>query len=81
MAQECCDTGEKDIQKKVVVNQPENKEDKHSADDGHNHDEAGEDSTGWKAHWDLLLALLILAVLLVLLYAFKIELPKKENPV
>ena len=76
MAQECCDTDEKDIQKKAVINQPENnKEDKHSADDGHNNEEAEEDATGWKAHWDLLLALLILAVLLVLQYAFKIELP------
>jgi Zn2+/Cd2+-exporting ATPase len=30
---------------------------------------------GWKAHWDLLLALLILIVLLVLEYGFNVELP------
>lgn len=30
---------------------------------------------GWKAHWDLLLALAILIVLLVLEYGFKVELP------
>ncbi len=49
----------------------------HRADDGHNHDEIGESNeTGWKSHWDLLLALLILAVLLILEYGFKIVLPK-----
>ena len=35
-----------------------------------------ENSSGWKSHWDLLLALLILIVLLVLEYGFKIEIPK-----
>lgn len=45
----------------------------HKHDDGHDH---GENSSGWKAHLDLLAALLILIVLLVLEYAFKIELPK-----
>ena len=49
----------------------------HSDDDGHKHDEIGEENgSGWKAHWDLLLALLILIVLLVLEYGFKIEIPK-----
>lgn len=51
----------------------------HSADDGHDHDHDGangQEATGWKAHWDLLVALLILIILLTLEYAFKIELPR-----
>jgi Cd2+/Zn2+-exporting ATPase len=35
-----------------------------------------ENEEGWKEHWELLLALVILIVLLVLEYAFKITLPK-----
>ena len=78
MAQECCDTEDKNIKKKAVVIPSENTEEQnHSEGDGHNHDEMGEaDKTGWKSHWDLLLALFILAVLLVLQYGFKIILPK-----
>lgn len=42
----------------------------HSDDDGHDH--GGEtERTGWKAHWDLLLALVILAVMMVLNFGFK----------
>jgi len=49
----------------------------HHAVDGHDHGGAGEiNDAGWKSHWDLLLALLILIGLLVLEYAFKIGLPK-----
>lgn len=48
----------------------------HSENDGHNHENEDKDEPGWKTHWDLLLALLILIVLLVLEYGFKIELPK-----
>ena len=48
-------------------------EHEHSADDGHDH--GGVESAGWKAHWDLLLALAILAILLTLEYGFKIKLP------
>ena len=78
MAQECCNTDEKDNPKKAVVSQPENEDDHNNiAEDGHNHDATDEkDESGWKAHWDLLLALLILIVLLVLEYGFKMELPK-----
>lgn len=51
----------------------------HAEDDGHDHSEAGggikETKDGWKTHWDLLLALVTLIVLLVLEYGFKIELP------
>lgn len=65
----CCDLDEKLNEAKVIP--------LHSKDDGHNHDDiGGADESGWKAHWDLLLALLILAVLLVLQYGFKIVLPK-----
>ena len=46
----------------------------HAADDGHDHGH-GQDKSGWRAHWDLLLALLILIVVLVMEYGFKIELP------
>lgn len=51
--------------------------DEHSA---HNHSENnehehGREEAGWKAHWDLLLALAILIALLVLQYGFKIVLP------
>ncbi len=48
----------------------------HSNDDGHNHGGQDKDEPGWKTHWDLLLALFILIVLLVLEYGFKIEVPK-----
>ncbi len=53
-------------------------EKKHTEDDVHDHSPKGgeaPDTTGWKAHWDLLLALAILIVLLVLEYGFNIELP------
>jgi len=51
-------------------------EQQHSVDDGHNHDHGeSADKQGWKAHWDLLLALAILIILLTLEYGFQIELP------
>ncbi|TKK66320.1 cadmium-translocating P-type ATPase [Ilyomonas limi] len=56
---------------KVTDNSEEHE---HSEDDGHDHGEQAEEA-GWKAHWDLLLALAILIVLLVLEYGFKITLP------
>ena len=54
-----------------TLNKAHHSTDNHSADDGHNH--GGEESAGWKEHWDLLLALVILIVLLILEYAFKVE--------
>lgn len=39
-------------------------------DAGHNH---GGEGTGWKSHWDLLLALVILVTLLVLEYGFNLQ--------
>ncbi|SJZ85602.1 heavy metal translocating P-type ATPase [Sediminibacterium ginsengisoli] len=43
----------------------------HSSDDGHDH--GGKERTGWKSHWDLLLSLGILTIMLVLKYAFQYE--------
>ena len=84
MAQECCSTDEKDNQKKAVVNQRENtKGHDHKEGDDHDNDgrghgaEATSDKPQWLEHWNLLTALLILAVLLVMEYAFKITLPKQ----
>ena len=78
MAQECCDTDEKDIQKKPVANQPENnKEHTHSERDGHNHEEDDEHDHGreneasWKTHLPLLYSQAILLVMLVLEFGFK----------
>jgi Cd2+/Zn2+-exporting ATPase len=53
-------------------------EGEHSDDDGHDHG-SEEETAGWKSHWDLLLALLILAVMLVLEYGFKYVPPKWVN--
>lgn len=44
--------------------------------DNHNHDHNDQiESTSWKKHWDLLLALLILIIELTLQYGFNIEIP------
>lgn len=60
--------------------QVESKDDGHEhehEDDGHDHSsEVTSDKPQWLQHWNLLLALFILAVLLVMEYAFKITLPK-----
>lgn len=61
--------------------------DKHTHDHAHNHDHSGHDhdhdghdhgngGTGWKSQLPLLAALLILAVMLILDYGFKIRPPK-----
>lgn len=56
------------------------KAESHHADDGHDHGGVGEvNESGWKSHLDLLLALLILIVLLVLEYGFKIDLPNTTS--
>lgn len=72
MAQECCDTGEKDIQEKKGALQIENnKEHNHSEADEHDHD--GEYATGWKTHLPLLSSLAILLVMQVLELGFKFK--------
>ncbi|KQO24904.1 cadmium/zinc/cobalt-transporting ATPase [Flavobacterium sp. Leaf82] len=46
-------------------------EEMHSDDDGHNHGAEDTDS-GWKSHWQLLLAIVILVVMLVLEFGFEL---------
>ena len=40
------------------------------SEEEHDHDHGGEEAAGWKTHWDLLLALAILATMLVSRYGF-----------
>lgn len=48
----------------------------HGADDGHDHGGIGQkEKPAWQEHWDLLLALVILAILLVMEYGFDYKLP------
>jgi len=44
----------------------------HNGDDGHNHENKISAGEGWRAHWDLLLALLILVIMIVLKFGFGI---------
>jgi len=44
--------------------------DHHHSDVNDDHDHGSESSAGWKSHWDLLLALLILLVMIVLKFGF-----------
>ncbi len=72
MSKECCDIDDNKKTGKVLAENIAVKTNLHSDDDGHNH---GGESSGWMSHWDLLLALLILAILLIMEYGFKIILP------
>lgn len=63
MAQKCCGTEEKSINKKALE-----KEHAHDANDGHNHGEA--DTAGWKSHLPLLSSLAILLIMLVIEFGF-----------
>lgn len=57
----------------------EHEHDHDDDDDDHDHGAEGtSDKPAWMEHWNLISALLILSVLLVLEYAFKIKLP---NPI
>lgn len=63
--------------KKLHLTYVGDKEQAHDDNDGHNHgSESTSDKPAWMKHWNLLAALLILAVLLVMEYAFKITLSK-----
>ncbi len=82
MAQECCNTDEKDNTKKVAAagdtNKHEHKEgEKHNHDEDHDeddgHDHGGEESDGWQSHWPLLSSLAILFVMLVMEFGFKFK--------
>ncbi len=67
MAKQCCDTDEKKVDKKAETDLSENEHD-HEKDGEHDHD--GEDNSGWKSHWPLLLSLVILGTMLVLEFGF-----------
>jgi Cd2+/Zn2+-exporting ATPase len=57
------------------VNQPiPEKKETHSEDDGHEHG-AEEENSGWKSHWQLLLAIVTLAIMLTLEFGFEYVLP------
>lgn len=52
------------------IHSEEEQDNEHNHDDhDHNHEHGGEEA-GWKSHWDLLLALLILVVMVVLKFGF-----------
>lgn len=74
MSKECCANDDQQPRKAGAAfpvkmeAQKINNADEHSDDDGHDH--AAEKSAGWKSHWDLLSALLILIILLVWDYGF-----------
>jgi Zn2+/Cd2+-exporting ATPase len=81
---ECCGSDEVPVAKVIEMKSEKHsigdghdhaEDDGHEHDDDHDHDEGGEEKPAWKEHWDLLTAIAILAVLLVLEYAFKIKLP------
>ncbi len=83
MSQECCNTDEKDVQKKKPVHKSENKKEHvHTEGDGHDHEDGDEhddhdhgsgEVEGWKAHWQLLSSLAILLVMLVFEFGFKFK--------
>jgi Cd2+/Zn2+-exporting ATPase len=77
MSAECCNTEDAKALKKPAKHLTDAHDHEHSEGDGHDHESISltQDLPGWKAHWDLLLAFLVLAVLLVLQYGFKIILP------
>lgn len=72
MSKECCSTDDKNTPPKTADKQA-NTEISAAADNSH----TGEENSGWKSHWNLLLALGTLITLIVLEYAFAITL----NPI
>ncbi len=64
---ECCSTDTETLQQPTTP---------HSHDEGHDH---GAETPGWRSHWDLLLALAILLVLLTLEYGFNTEFSQTVN--
>ena len=63
--EDCCGADDK----KALPKQQET----HTDDDGHNH--GSEEAAGWTTHWQLLLSLAILAVMLTLEFGFKYKPP------
>lgn len=79
MAQECCNTDEKDTTKKVPPAKGKPKEHEHKEGDDHDHDDeddghdhGSEDNSGWRSHIPLLASLAILAVMLTFEFGFKL---------
>jgi Cd2+/Zn2+-exporting ATPase len=79
MAQECCNTDEKDTTKKVPPAKGKPKEHEHKEGDDHDHDDeddghdhGSEDNSGWRSHIPLLGSLAILAVMLTFEFGFKL---------
>lgn len=90
MSKECCNnedsqkvksgptTGRNKLAKENLHSHKNAKELGHEEEDGHNHGSGGtSDKPSWLQHWNLLVSLLILAVLLVVEYAFDF---KFKNP-
>ena len=80
MSKQCCDN---EIDRSISPNHinkdvlPKQGDHHHDDDDGHHHDEQpASDKPAWIVHWNLLVSLFILTVILVLEYAFDIKLPK-----
>jgi len=81
MAQECCNTNEKDNTRKVTAGIDSTKKHEHKEGDNHDHeddeddghDHGSEDNSGWKSHIPLLSSLAILAVMLTLEFGFKFK--------
>jgi len=71
---ECC--GNDTFISEIHSETAHNHEDGHNHDGGHNH---GDTDTGWRSHWDLILAFAILLIMLVLQYGFNILLPNGIN--
>lgn len=67
-------TDQENLQLDKLTKLKDRQKTEHTDDNGHNH-QHGEEASGWRSHWDLLLALLILVVELVLEYGFEVELP------
>lgn len=68
---DCCayDNKKISVAKQKAHNHDDGHDHEHSDDDGHNH--GSNEDAGWKGHWQLLLALAILAVMLILEFGFK----------
>ena len=68
---DCCgaDDKNKSAAKSAEQHEHHGHDHEHSDDDGHDH--GGAEDAGWKSHWQLLLSLVILAIMLTLEFGFK----------
>ena len=72
---DCCgaDDKNKSAAKSAEQHEHHGHDHEHSDDDGHDH--GGAEDAGWKSHWQLLLSLVILAIMLTLEFGFKYKSP------